>query len=186
MYRNIKNIGCTDLTMNLNSGEIFTNNFDYVGNISRYRSNINLLFKTNSFNTTHDIARCIHDNSSRKTKSFIKYNCNKTHKNLVDIELFGCAPGTYRDVPKGKRGILEICKGGTVYIEEVSYLPLYVQYKLIELIEEGTLNKSGALDKIVLDVNLIVSTKKDLEHLMKEGLFKEGLYYSLFKIDLTL
>jgi|LAHS01.1.fsa_nt_gb transcriptional regulator of aromatic amino acid metabolism len=165
---------------------VFNNNFkpnntyDYVSCTSRF--DFNILLKTINFDATYIEAQYIHRNSIRNTKSFIRFNCEKVSKDLIDIELFGCEPGTYKNFPEGKKGILEAYNGGTVYLEEVSELPLYAQYKLIDLVEEGILSKSGSNKKIIIDVKLIASTKKDLNKLMEKGLFVEGLYYSLIEM----
>lgn len=188
MYREVKHLEDIDWFTNSNLGEICINNsklnniFDYMKRTTKF--NFNILLNAINYKATYIVAKYIHVNSNRNTKSFIKFNCNKTPKNLIDIELFGCEPGTYRDFPEGKKGILEIYNGGTVYLEEVSHLPLYVQYKLIDLIEEGIIDKSGSTEKIMADVKLIASTKKDLKKLIKEGLFIKGLYYSLIEMEI--
>lgn len=186
MYRNLKNVECTDLEANCNleeglvRGSKSSNTFGLFKLVSKF--NLNLLFYTIDYNLAHCIAKYIHANSNRSMKSFVKYNCNGKSGKSIDLELFGCEPGTYRDFPEGKKGILEICNGGTVYFEEMFQLPLFIQYKLIDLVEAGILNKIGSNGKINADIKLIISTKKDFNHLIKEGLLLEGLYYSLFSI----
>lgn len=153
---------------------------DYLKRMSKF--NINVLLNSANFQSSYYMAKYIHINSNRNNKLFKQLNCNKVSDDLIDIELFGCEPGIYRNFPEGKNGIFENYNGGTVYLEEVSKLPLFVQYKLLDLIEEGTLLKSGSIKKIMVDVNLIVSTKNEIKELMRKGLFLKGLYYSLIEI----
>lgn len=153
---------------------------DYVRRISRF--NLNILYNFADIQSHSSLAKYIHNISNRYSKPFVKFNCNEVSDNLIDIELFGCEPGTYRNFPEGKEGIFETYNGGTVYLEGVSKLPLFVQYKLLDLIEEGILVKSGSIKKIMVDVNIIVSTGNELKELIERGLFIKGLYYSLTEI----
>ena len=153
---------------------------DYVRHVSRL--NLNILYDFADNQSPDNLVEYIHKTSNRKSKPFVKFNCNDISDNLIDIELFGCEPGIYSNFPQGKDGIFETYNGGTVYLEEISRLPLFVQYKLLELIEEESLAKSGSNKKIVADVSLIASTRNKPEELMDKGLFIKGLYYSLIEI----
>lgn len=167
-----ENVGC------MNSGFL-----DYVRRISRF--NLNILYNFADIQSPNSLAKYIHNISNRYSKPFVKFSCNEVSDDLIDIELFGCEPGTYRNFPEGKDGIFEAYNGGTVYLEEISKLPLFVQYKLLDLIEEGTLVKSGSTKKNMVDVSLIVSTRNELKELIEKGLFIKGLYYSLFEIRVS-
>lgn len=186
MYASINKVKNIALPFDYDFREVSINNsrlrifLDYVKRISRF--NLSILLNSDNSQFTYNVTKFIHYYGNRNGKLFTKFNCNEVSNDLVDIELFGCEKGTYRNFPEGKKGIFEIYNGGTVYLEEISKLPLYAQYKLIDLIEEGILDKSGSIKKITVDIKLIASTRKDLKELIKEGLFVEGLYYSFFEI----
>lgn len=164
MYNNMINIKNLALPIDCEYEDIFINNskfincIDYMKRISRL--NTNILFSSFNFQLTDYMAKFIHFNSNRNTNLFKKLNCNAKSDYLTDIELFGCEQGTYKDFSEGKKGIFEIYDGGTVYLEEISKLPLFVQYKLIDLIEGGILGKSGSIRKITVDIKLIVQQEK--------------------------
>lgn len=183
--RNMKNIGLPleyDYEKEYKTSSKLNNFLDDLKCISK--SNLNILLNSINSQSNDIMAEYIHINSNRNSKLFIKYNCNEVPKDLIDIELFGCEPGIYVNFQEGKKGIFEIYDGGTVYLEEISKLPLFVQYKLSDLVEEGILTKSGSIKKIMVDVKLIVSTKNELKELIKNGKLIKDLYYSLIAIKI--
>ena len=187
MNKNFKNLRNADLPIDYDYEKAFVcstkaNNFsDYLKRISMF--NLSILLNSTNFQSNDIMAEYIHINSNRNSKLFIKYNCNKVPQGMIDIELFGCEPGAYKNFPEGKKGIFEIYNGGTVYLEEIAKLPLYTQHKLKYLVEEGILIKSGFMNSIIVDIRLIVSTKNELKELIKEGLFVKSLYYSLMELS---
>lgn len=186
MYTSINKVENVVLPFDYDFREVSINNsglsnlLDYIKRISRF--NLGILLNSDNSQFAYNITKFIHYYSNRNGNLFTKFICNEVSNDLVDIELFGCEKGTYRNFPEGKKGIFEIYNDGTVYLEEISKLPLYAQYKLIDLIEEGILDKSGSIQKVKTDIKIIASTTKDLKKLIKEGLFIEGLYYSFFEI----
>ena len=133
------------------------------------------------------IAQAIHNDSQRKNRPFVGVNCAAIPENLLESELFGYVGGAFTGADKnGKIGYFEMAKGGTLFLDEISELPLLLQGKLLEVLQDGTFYRVGGVKKISTDVRLIVATNRNLEQMVKEGKFREDLYYriSVFPIKL--
>lgn len=126
------------------------------------------------------IARHIHKKSGRHRGPFIEINCGAIPENLLESELFGYEPGAFTGAhKKGKIGIIELAHRGTLFLDEIGELPLALQVKLLKVIQEKTLTRIGGSKESHIDFRLVAATNRDLEGLVKEGKFREDLFYRL-------
>lgn len=132
-------------------------------------------------------ARAIHLESSRCGKPFIPINCGAIPDTLLESELFGYEEGAYTGAKSGgKPGKLELADGGTVFLDEIGDMPLKLQVKLLRFLEDGKVERLGGIGGKYIDVRVIAATHRNLEELMKEGLFREDLYYRLNVVPLEI
>lgn len=131
------------------------------------------------------IAHAIHECSERKDKPFIKVNCSALPESLLESELFGYEKGAFTGAFAKKLGRFELAQGGTIFLDEIGDISPLIQLKLLRIIQQKELERLGGVQTINLDVRIITATNKDLENLVKEGLFREDLYYRLNVIPLT-
>lgn len=133
------------------------------------------------------LAKYIHSISNRKDAPFITVNCGAIPGNLLESELFGYEKGAFTGANvEGKPGLFELADKGTLFLDEVSELPLSLQVKLLTAIQEKTITKIGGNKPIKIDFRLIVAANKSLELLVKKGVFREDLYYRLNVIPIEI
>jgi transcriptional regulator with PAS, ATPase and Fis domain len=126
------------------------------------------------------IARTIHMNSNRKDKPFVAINCGAIPEALLESELFGYVKGAFTGAdPKGKIGKFELANGGTLFLDEIGDMPLYMQVKLLRVLQEKKIIRIGSNQLTDIDVRIITATNKNLEHLIEENKFREDLFYRL-------
>jgi len=126
------------------------------------------------------IAEYIFEKSSRRRKSFVKINCAAIPERLLESELFGYEPGSFTSASaKGKKGILEYANEGTLLLDEVSELALPLQAKLLRFIQEGEFYRIGGVKPVTADVRILAASNRNLEMMVREGRFREDLYYRL-------
>lgn len=126
------------------------------------------------------IARAIHAESNRRSKPFIAINCGAIPDTLLESELFGYVKGAFTGAdPRGKIGKFELANKGVIFLDEVGDMPLYLQIKLLRVLQERKLVRIGSNQLIELDVRVIAATNQDLKALIKENKFREDLYYRL-------
>lgn len=132
------------------------------------------------------VAKAIHALSKRNQKPFITLNCSALNFNLAESELFGHEKGAFTGAVSTRRGRFELADGGTLFLDEIGDLPLEIQPKLLRAIQEGTFERLGSEKTIHSDVRIICATNVDLEEKVKEGKFREDLFYRLnvFPINL--
>ncbi len=130
------------------------------------------------------LAKYIHSLSSRRNKPFIKINCAAIPENLLESELFGYVKGAFTGANKDKPGKVELAEGGTLFLDEIGDLPLYLQPKLLHLLQEKEFERLGDIKVRKANIRIIAATNKDLQQLIKEGKFREDLYYRLNVISL--
>jgi len=133
------------------------------------------------------LARLIHMISPRKDRPLVKINCGAIPDSLMESELFGYEEGAFTGaVEGGKAGLFETAHTGTVFLDEIAELRVDLQVKLLEMIEEKTFKRVGGTKSTAVDVRIIAATNKDLLKMVKEGQFREDLYYRLNVVPITI
>ena len=126
------------------------------------------------------IARTLHDEGNRWKKPFVTVNCGAIPENLIESELFGYVAGAFTGSRSGgKQGYFEAAQGGTIFLDEISELPLNLQVRLLQVIQERQITPVGAVEPIPIDVRIISATNRNLSELVAGGEFREDLYYRL-------
>jgi PAS domain S-box-containing protein len=156
---------------------------DTIHRVSNIDATILLLGESGTGKTV--IAKYIHKNSSRRNGPFITINCATISPSLFESELFGYVPGAFTGAHKnGKIGLVELANKGTLFLDEVGEIPLSLQSKLLELIQEHSFTPVGGIAPKLVDTRIISATNKNLSELVKDKFFREDLYYRLKVIDL--
>jgi Nif-specific regulatory protein len=125
------------------------------------------------------IAHAIHYNSPRADKPFVKVSCGALPESLIESELFGHEAGAFTDARAQKKGRFELAHGGTLFLDEVGELSQSTQVKLLRVLQEREFERLGGVQPIKVNVRLITATNKDLEAAVRQGTFREDLYYRL-------
>ncbi len=132
------------------------------------------------------VAKAIHYNSPRKDKPFIAVNCSAIPESLLESELFGHEKGAFTGAVSSRKGLFEEANGGTIFLDEVGDMSLAMQAKLLRVIEDKEIRAVGSDKPRKIDVRIIAATHKDLEKAVKEGTFREDLFYRLNVIPIYL
>lgn len=132
------------------------------------------------------VAKAIHFNSPRRDKPFVTLNCGAIPETLIESELFGHMKGAFTDAIATKKGLFEIADGGTIFLDEISELPLLMQVKLLRVLQDKEFKRVGGTEDIKVDVRIISATNKDLEEEVHEKRFREDLFYRLNVIQIKL
>ncbi len=125
------------------------------------------------------LARALHENSPRAGQPFIKVHCGALAPGLLESELFGHVKGAFTTALRDKPGRFEAAHGGTLFLDEIGDITLDVQTKLLRVLQEMTLERVGSNEPIKVDVRIIAATHQDLEELIRQGRFREDLFYRL-------
>ena len=131
-------------------------------------------------------ANAIHENSNRREEPFIKVNCAALNDNLLDSELFGHVKGAFTGADYSRVGRFEAASGGSIFLDEIGDLPLTTQTKLLRVLQEKEIERVGDHRPVKIDVRIIAATNKDLHQLIRDGLFREDLYYRIGVIPIDL
>jgi formate hydrogenlyase transcriptional activator len=125
------------------------------------------------------IARAIHNISGRRSRPMIKVNCAALPENIIESELFGHEKGTFTGAFNRRIGRFELADGTTIFLDEISDLPIALQTKILRVLQEGEFERLGSTHTIKIDARVISATNRDLEKAMEEGRFREDLFYRL-------
>ncbi len=125
------------------------------------------------------VSRAIYERSLRKDKPFVVVNCAAIPENLLESELFGYEKGAFTGADKRKLGRVELANGGTLFLDEIGDMPLPLQAKMLRFLENYTFERVGGTQTLTADVRIIAATNVNLEKAVKEGKFREDLYYRL-------
>ena len=132
------------------------------------------------------LARYIHFTGARRDGEFISINCAALSEGLLLSELFGHERGAFTGAVERKRGKFELANGGTIFLDEIGDMSLETQAKLLRVIEESSFERVGGVKRISVDARIIAATNKDLAALIRDGRFREDLFYRLNVVSLDL
>ncbi|WP_028669307.1 sigma-54-dependent transcriptional regulator [Saccharospirillum impatiens] len=131
-------------------------------------------------------ARAIHQHSPRHDQPMISVNCAAIPESLIESELFGHEKGAFTGATAARQGLVEAAEGGSLFLDEIGELPMEAQARLLRVIQESEVRRVGSVNSRTVDVRLIAATHRNLKQLVKEGRFREDLYYRLQVIEVTL
>ena len=132
------------------------------------------------------VARSLHLRSPRRSLPFVKINCAAIPEGLLESELFGYEKGAFTGAAARKPGRFELADGGTLFLDEIGEMPLSAQPKLLRAIQEGRFYRVGGTRTITVDVRLVIATNRDLKREVREGRFREDLFYRLNVVPIQL
>ncbi len=130
------------------------------------------------------VARSVHQLSERSQKPFVAINCGAIPENLLESELFGHKKGAFTGAVEDKDGMFVVANGGTLFLDEIGEMPLSLQVKLLRVLDNSVVTPLGGTESIKVDVRIVSATNRDLEDMVKEGAFREDLFYRLNVIPL--
>lgn len=131
------------------------------------------------------VARMIHEQGPRGLKNFVPVNCGAIPSQLIESELFGHVKGSFTGAISDNPGLFQAAQGGTLFLDEVAELPLATQVKLLRAIQEKSVRPVGAQNEVKVDVRVLSATHKKLSDLVKQGEFREDLYYRINVIEIV-
>ncbi len=130
------------------------------------------------------VARSIHDHSRRRKGPFVAVNCGAIPENLIESELFGYRAGAFTGATRDKRGLVEEAGGGTLFLDEIAELPQNTQVKLLRVLQEKEIRRLGDTQATAVDIRVLAATNRDVSEWLKEGKFREDLYYRVAQMIL--
>ncbi|MCB6607982.1 sigma 54-interacting transcriptional regulator [[Clostridium] symbiosum] len=149
--------------------------------------NTNVLLTGESGVGKDEVAKFIHKNGLRSTKPYVAVNCGAVPENLLESELFGYESGAFTGALKcGKKGLFELADGGVLFLDEVAEIPLSLQVKLLRVLENREIMRLGGTKLLPLNVRIIAATNRDLPAMIKNGSFREDLYYRLNVVNIRI
>lgn len=125
------------------------------------------------------VANTIHSLSRRRTRPFIAFNCGAISPTLIESEIFGHEKGAFTNAIKRREGYFELAKGGTVFLDEITEMPIELQVKLLRVLEEGKFRRVGGNEEINIDARIIAASNRDPQKAIQDGKMREDLYYRL-------
>ena len=151
--------------------------FDLISQVAPRRSTV--LIQGESGTGKELVAKAIHASSGRAEAPFVAINCGNIPSDLLESELFGHVRGAYTGATSAKKGLFEVAAGGTLFLDEVATISLEIQGKLLRVIQEREFRRLGGLENIKVDVRIIAATNVDLHNAVRQGTFRDDLYYRL-------
>nr|4BS1_B Chain B, Transcriptional Regulator (ntrc Family) [Muvirus mu]4BT0_B Chain B, Transcriptional Regulator [Muvirus mu]4BT1_B Chain B, Transcriptional Regulator [Muvirus mu] len=132
------------------------------------------------------VARLIHKLSDRSKEPFVALNVASIPRDIFEAELFGYEKGAFTGAVSSKEGFFELADGGTLFLDEIGELSLEAQAKLLRVIESGKFYRLGGRKEIEVNVRILAATNRNIKELVKEGKFREDLYYRLGVIEIEI
>ena len=132
------------------------------------------------------VARAIHQLSPRASKPYVEIHCGSIPETLLESELFGYVRGAFTDAKRDRRGLFQEAQGGTLFLDEISEIPLNLQAKLLRVIEDKEVRPLGTSHAEKVDTRIVAATNQSLQDLVRQGKFRQDLFYRLNVINLTL
>jgi two-component system, NtrC family, response regulator PilR len=132
------------------------------------------------------VARAVHHLSARADKAFVSVNCGAFTETLLESELFGYVKGAFTGAQNNRKGLFEAADGGTIFLNEIGEMSLQMQVKLLRVLQERRIRRVGGTEEIPVDTRIVAATHRDLEKMVKQGDFREDLYYRVSVIPLEL
>jgi two-component system, NtrC family, response regulator PilR len=158
--------------------------FDFVQRVAPTRTS--LLITGESGTGKELVARALHSLSERSSAPFVAVNCGAIPDNLLESELFGHVKGSFTGAVANKLGLFEVADNGTLFLDEIGEMPLPLQVKVLRAIQDRTFKRVGGTQDIHVDVRILCATNRDLEEEVREGRFREDLFYRLNVIEVHL
>lgn len=158
--------------------------FDLIQRVAPAKANV--LITGESGTGKERVARAIHDEGPRRTKKFVAINCTAIPEALLESELFGHAKGSFTGAIGKKRGLFEEAEGGTIFLDEIGDMNMALQGKLLRVVQERKIRAVGDNVDHDVDVRIVAATHKDLKAAIRNGTFREDLYYRLSVIPITI
>jgi two-component system response regulator PilR (NtrC family) len=158
--------------------------FDFVAQVADTRANV--LISGESGTGKEVVARAIHRASERREAPFTALNCGAIPENLLESELFGHVKGSFTGAVHNKAGLFEVAQAGTVFLDEIAELGLQLQVKLLRVIQERVFRRVGGTSDVRFDARIVAATNRKLADEVREGRFREDLYYRLNVIEIPL
>lgn len=156
--------------------------YDLVKRVSQTPTNV--LITGESGTGKEVVAKAIHYNGPLKDKPFVTINCGAIPEQLMESEMFGHKKGSFTGAVADKVGLFEVADGGTLFLDEVGELPVTIQVKLLRAIQERVIRRVGATEDIKIEVRICAATNRNLEDMVKEGTFRQDLFYRLNVINI--
>jgi DNA-binding NtrC family response regulator len=147
-------------------------------------STVSVLITGESGTGKERLARAIHRASPRADGPFVVVDCASIPETLLESELFGYEPGAFTGATHRKKGLIEMAHGGTLFFDEIGELPPYLQAKLLRVLQERRLRRLGGSEEIPVDFRLIAATHRDLAQMVREGRFREDLWFRIHVVTL--
>lgn len=158
--------------------------FDLIGMVAD--SNTSVLINGESGTGKELVAKALHFNSSRRDKPFVSINCAAIPESLLESELFGYKKGAFTGATVDRKGKFQQADGGTLFLDEIGDMPIYLQAKLLRVIQEKEVEPVGSDHKVKVDIRILSATHRNLTEFIKKGEFREDLYYRLNVIQLDI
>ena len=158
--------------------------FEMIRKVAPTKSNV--LITGESGTGKELVARAIHSLSSQNSKRFLAINCSAIPESLLESELFGHVKGSFTSAIQDKKGLFECARGGTLFLDEIGHMPMSCEVKLLRAVEHKQIIPVGSTEPVDIDTRLIAATNKDLIKEIKEGRFREDLYYRMNVVGIHL
>ena len=132
------------------------------------------------------VARAIHKSSERREENLVSVNCGAIPGELLESELFGHMKGSFTGAISDRKGRFEIANEGTIFLDEIGDMPLMLQVKLLRVLQNRTIEPVGSNKTVSIDTRVITATHRDLDSMVKDGIFREDLFYRLNVIPIKI